>query len=158
MVLISIIEKEITMTDFEYILKQGKRFHYKGCNDGDIKQCVDRLSGLSRQELIVLYSSRWFAWIKPIRDEIFKLLYMDKKEMREEPVKELTTDQLISDYEERKRGNVTILRQELRHRFLESIDDDRNKIAAAFNRATKGDRRWVDLQIRKEQRFEKLPF
>lgn len=146
------------MTDFEYILKQGKRFHYKGCNDGDIKQCVDRLSGLSRQELIVLYSSRWFAWIKPIRDEIFKLLYMDKKEMREEPVKELTTDQLISDYEERKRGNVTILRQELRHRFLESIDDDRNKIAAAFNRATKGDRRWVDLQIRKEQRFEKLPF
>lgn len=146
------------MTDFEYILKQGKRFHYKGCNDGDIKQCVDRLSGLSRQELIVLYSSRWFAWIKPIRDEIFKLLYMDKKEMCEERVKELTTDQLISDFEERKRGNVTILRQELRHRFLESIDDDRNKIAAAFNRATKGDRRWVDLQIRKEQRFEKLPF
>lgn len=146
------------MTDFEYILKQGKRFHYKGCNDGDIKQCVDRLSGLSRQELIVLYSSRWFAWIKPIRDEIFKLLYMDKKEMCEKRVKELTTDQLISDYEERKRGNVTILRQELRHRFLESIDDDRNKIAAAFNRATKGDRRWVDLQIRKEQRFEKLPF
>jgi hypothetical protein len=146
------------MTDFEYILKQGKRFQYKGCSDDDIKQCVDRLGGLSRQELIVLYSSRWFAWIKPIRDEIFRLLYMDKKEMREERVKELTTNQLISDFEERKRGNVTILRQELRQRFLESIDDDRNKIAAAFNRATKGDRRWVDLQIRKEQRFEKLPF
>lgn len=146
------------MTDFEYILKKGRRFHYKGCNDGDIKQCVDRLSGLSRQELIVLYSSRWFAWIKPIRDEIFKLLYMDKKEMCEERVKELTTDQLISDYEERKRGNVTILRQELRQRFLESFDDDRNKIAAAFNRATKGDRMWVELQIRREQSLGKLPF
>ncbi len=146
------------MTDFEYILKQGKRFHYKGCNDGDIKQCVDRLSGLSRQELIVLYSSRWFAWIKPIRDEIFKLLYMDKKEMCEKRVKELTTDQLISDYEERKRGNVTILRQELRQRFLESIDDDRSKIAAAFNRATKGDRMWVELQIRKVQSLGRIPF
>ena len=146
------------MTDFEYILKQGKRFHYKGCNDGDIKQCVDRLGGLSRQELIVLYSSRWFAWIKPIRDEIFKLLYMDKKEMREERVKELTTNQLISDFEERKRGNVTILRQELRHRFLESIDDDRNIIAAAFNHATKGDRMWVELQIRREQSLGKIPF
>lgn len=158
MVLISIIEKEITMTDFEYILKQGRRFHYKGCNDGDIKQCVDRLSGLSRQELIVLYSSRWFAWIKPIRDEIFRLLYMDKKEMREERVKELTTNQLISDFEERKRGNVTILRQELRQRFLESIDDDRSKIAAAFNHATKGDRIWVELQIRREQSLGKIPF
>lgn len=146
------------MTDFEYILKQGRRFHYKGCNDGDIKQCVDRLSGLSRQELIVLYSSRWFAWIKPIRDEIFRLLYMDKKEMREERVKELTTNQLISDFEERKRGNVTILRQELRQRFLESIDDDRSKIAAAFNHATKGDRIWVELQIRREQSLGKIPF
>lgn len=146
------------MTDFEYILKQGRRFHYKGCNDGDIKQCVDRLSGLSRQELIVLYSSRWFAWIKPIRDKIFKLLYMDKKEMREERVKELTTNQLISDFEERKRGNVTILRQELRQRFLESIDDDRNKIAAAFNRSTKGDRMWVEVQSRREQSLGKIPF
>ncbi len=116
------------------------------------------LGGLSRQELIVLYSSRWFAWIKPIRDEIFKLLYMDKKEMCEERVKELTTDQLISDFEERKRGNVTILRQELRHRFLESIDDDSNKIATAFNRATKGDRMWVELQIRKEQSLGRIPF
>ena len=146
------------MTDFEYILKQGKRFHYNGCNEDDIKQCVDRLGGLSRQELIVLYSSRWFARIKPIRDEIFKLLYMDKKEMREERVKELTTNQLISDFEERKRGNVTILRQELRHRFLESIDDDGNKIAAAFNHATKGDRMWVELQIRREQSLGKIPF
>lgn len=146
------------MTDFEYILKQGKRFQYKGCSEDDIKQCVDRLGGLSRQEMIVLYSSRWFAWIKPIRDEIFKLLYMDKKEMRDERVKELTTNQLISDFEERKRGNVTILRQELRQRFLESIDDDRNKIAAAFNHATKGDRMWVELQIRREQSLGKIPF
>ena len=146
------------MTDFEYILKQGKRFQYKGCSEDDIKQCVDRLGGLSRQEMIVLYSSRWFAWIKPIRDEIFKLLYMDKKEMRDERVKELTTDQFISDFEERKRGNVTILRQELRQRFLEGIDDDRNKIATAFNRATKGDRMWVELQIRKEQSLGRIPF
>ena len=96
--------------------------------------------------------------VKPIREEIFKILYMDRIGKRDERVKDLSTNQLINEFEERKGGNIAILRQELRHRFIECLGDDRIKITAAFNRATKGDRMWVDLQIRKEQRLGKIPF
>ena len=158
MVQVGIIVKEITMTDFEYILKQAKLFHYKGWDEEEMRKCVDMLVGLSRQELIVLYTSRWLTGVKPIREEIFKILYMDRIGMRDERVKDLSTNQLINEFEERKGGNIAILRQELRHRFIECLDDDRIKITAAFNRATKGDRMWVELQNRKEQRLGKIPF
>ena len=139
------------MTDFEYILKQAKLFYYRGWDEGELRKCVDMLVGLSRQELIVLYTSRWLAGVKPIREEIFKILYMDRIGMRDERVKDY-------EFEERKGGNIAILRQELRYRFIECLGDDRIKITAAFNRATKGDRMWVELQIRREQSLGKIPF
>ena len=155
---IEIRKKLSDMTDCEYILKQAKLFHYKGWDEGELRKCVDMLVGLSRQELIVLYTSRWLAGVKPIREEIFKILYMDRIGKRDERVKDLSTNQLINEFEERKGGNIAILRQELRHRFIECLGDDRIKITAAFNRATKGDRMWVELQNRKEQRLGKIPF
>ena len=144
--------------DCEDILNEAKLFHYKGWDEEEMRKCVDMLVGLSRQELIALYSSRWLTGVKTIREEIFKILYMDRIGMRDERVKELSTNQLINEFEERKSGNIAILRQELRHRFIECLGDDRIKITAAFNRATKGDRMWVELQIRKEQSLGKIPF
>jgi len=146
------------MTNCEYILKQAKLFHYKGWEEGELRKCVDMLVGLSRQELIALYTSRWLVGVKTLRDEIFKILYMDRIGIREERLKEMSTNELINEFEERQSGNITLIRQELRHRYKEDLGDDRVKIAAAFNRATKGDRMWVELQIRKEQSLGKIPF
>jgi len=146
------------MTNCEYILKQAKLFHYKGWEEGELRKCVDILVGLSRQELIALYTSRWLVGVKTLRDEIFKILYMDRIGIREERLKEMSTNELINEFEERQSGNITLIRQELRHRYKEDLGDDRVKIAAAFNRATKGDRMWVELQIRKEQSLGKIPF
>ena len=146
------------MTNCEYILKQAKLFHYKGWEEGELRKCVDMLVGLSRQELIALYTSRWLVRVKTLRDEIFKILYMDRIGIREERLKEMSTNELINEFEERQSGNITLIRQELRHRYKEDLGDDRVKIAAAFNRATKGDRMWVELQIRKEQSLGKIPF
>ena len=146
------------MTDCEYIMKQAKLFHYKGWEEGELRKCVDILVGLSRQELIALYTSRWLVGVKTLRDEIFKILYMDRIGIREERLKEMSTNELINEFEERQSGNITLIRQELRHRYKEDLGDDRVKIAAAFNRATKGDRMWVELQIRKEQSLGKIPF
>lgn len=146
------------MTNCEYILKQAKLFHYKGWEEGELRKCVDMLVGLSRQELIALYTSRWLVGVKTLRDEIFKILYMDRIGLRDERLKELSTNELINEFEERRSGNITLIRQELRHRYKEDLGDDRVKIAAAFNRATKGDRMWVELQIRKEQSLGKIPF
>ena len=146
------------MKDYEYIMKQAKLFHYKGWEEGELRKCVDMLVGLSRQELIALYTSRWLVGVKTLRDEIFKILYMDRIGIREERLKEMSTNELINEFEERQSGNITLIRQELRHRYKEDLGDDRVKIAAAFNRATKGDRMWVELQIRKEQSLGKIPF
>ena len=146
------------MTNCEYILKQAKLFHYKGWEEGELRKCVDILVGLSRQELIALYTSRWIVGVKTLRDEIFKILYMDRIGIREERLKEMSTNELINEFEERQSGNITLIRQELRHRYKEDLGDDRVKITAAFNRATKGDRMWVELQIRKEQSLGKIPF
>ena len=146
------------MTDCEYILKQAKLFHYKGWEEGELRKCVDMLVGLSRQELIALYTSRWLVGVKTLRDEIFKILNMDRIGIREELLKEMSTNELINEFEERQSGNITLIRQELRHRYKEDLGDDRVKITAAFNRATKGDRIWVELQIRKEQSLGKIPF
>lgn len=146
------------MTNCEYILKQAKLFHYKGWEEGELRKCVDILVGLSRQELIALYTSRWLVGVKTLRDEIFKILYLDRIGIREERLKEMSTNELINEFEERQSGNITLIRQELRHRYKEDLGDDRVKITAAFNRATKGDRMWVELQIRKEQSLGKIPF
>ena len=146
------------MTNCEYILKQAKLFHYKGWEEGELRKCVDILVGLSRQELIALYTSRWLVGVKTLRDEIFKILYLDRIGIREERLKEMSTNELINKFEERQSGNITLIRQELRHRYKEDLGDDRVKITAAFNRATKGDRMWVELQIRKEQSLGKIPF
>lgn len=146
------------MTNCEYILKQAKLFHYKGWEEGELRKCVDILVGLSRQELIALYTSRWLVGVKTLRDEIFKILYMDRIGIREERLKEMSTNELINEFEERQSGNITLIRQELRHRYKEDLGDDRVKITAAFNRATKGDWMWVELQIRKEQSLGKIPF
>lgn len=146
------------MTNCEYILKQAKLFHYKGWEEGELRKCVDILAGLSRQELIALYTSRWLVGVKTLRDEIFKILYMDRIGIREERLKEMSTNELINEFEERQSGNITLIRQELRHRYKEDLGDDRVKITAAFNRATKGDRMWVELQIRKEHSLGKIFF
>ena len=146
------------MTDYEYIFKQAKLCHYKGWDDKELRKCVDMLPNLSREELLALYTSRWIKDIKTLKQEIFKIMYMDRFGEREERFKEMSTNELINEFEERKGGNIAILRQELRHRFIECLGDDRIKITAAFNRATKGDRMWVELQNRKEQRLGKIPF
>ena len=146
------------MTNCEYILKQTKLFHYKGWEESELRKCVDMLVGLSRQESIALYTSRWLVGVKTLRDEIFKNLYMDRIGMRDERLRELSTNELINEFEERRSGNITLIRQELRHRYKEDLGDDRIKITAAFNRATKGDQMWVELQIRKEHSLGKIFF
>ena len=97
------------MTNFEYILKQAKLFHYKGWEEGELRKCVDILVGLSRQELIALYTSRWLVGVKTLRDEIFKILYMDRIGIREERLKEMSTNELINEFEERQSGNITLI-------------------------------------------------
>ena len=74
----------VTMTDYEYILKQVKLFHYKGWEAGELRKCVDMLPNLSRQELVSLYRSRWTARDKAFREAVFNVRFEGQAGIREE--------------------------------------------------------------------------
>lgn len=138
------------MTDYEYIFKKTKLCHYKGWDDTELRKCVDMLPNLSREELMALYTSRWIKDCKTLKQEIFKIMYLDRLGEREERFKEMSTNELINEFEERSSGNVSLIRQELKHRYKDGFDEDRIKIAAAFSNSTKGDQNWIELQKRRE--------
>lgn len=49
------------MTDYKYIIKQARKFHYSKWTDEELRKCVDMLIGLERQELVSLYMSKWVS-------------------------------------------------------------------------------------------------
>ena len=65
------------MTDYEYILQDAKLFHYKGWEAGELRKCVDMLPNLTHEELMGVYTNRWVTDSK-LKEEIFKILYMDR--------------------------------------------------------------------------------
>ena len=137
------------MTELEYILTQVKFFHYKGWETGELRKCVDMLPKLSREELLALYRSRWISEGDPIKENIFNILFKDKVGKREQRIKTEDTDALILEFKDKKGGNVSLARKELRDRY--KAGKDKQKISAAFNSSTKSDQQWLKWQIRKEQ-------
>ena len=89
-----------------------------------------------------------------LKETAFKVLFADKVGKREERIRNLTTDALIEEFQDKKSGNVALIRKEMRERFKENRQYDRSKIADAFKNSTKGDQQWVVSQVRKE-RYEK---
>lgn len=136
------------MTEYEYILKQAKLFHYKGWESGELRKCVDMLPSLSREELLALYRSRWISEGDPVKENIFNILFKDKVGKREERIKTEDTDALILEFKDKKGGSVALARKELRDRY--KAGKDKQKISAAFNSSTKSDQQWVKWQVRKE--------
>jgi lysine/ornithine N-monooxygenase len=147
------------MTDYEYIFKQAKLSHYKGWGDTELRKCVDMLPNLSQEELKALFTCKWIKGAKTLKHEIFKILYMDRLGEREERFKEMSTNELINEFEDRSSGNISLIRQELRHRYKVDFGDDRIKIAAVFRNSTKGDQQWLELQMRRgSYGSHELPF
>ena len=139
------------MTDYEYIIKQARKFHYSKWTDEELRKCIDMLVGLDRQELVSLYMSRWIAEEKILKEEIFKILYADKLGKREERIKEMELKELIEEFQDKKSGNVSLIRNELKHRYKEGLDEEKIIIANAFKESrSKGDQQWIELQLRRE--------
>lgn len=149
--IISMIDKNEDMTDFEYIIKLARKFHYTKWSDEELRKCVDTLVGLERQELVSLYMSKWIAGEKALKDEIFKILYADRLGKREERIKGMEINDLIEEFQDKKSGNVSLIRNELKCRYKEGFDEEKIKIAKVFKESpSKGDQQWIELQMRKE--------
>ena len=66
------------MTDYEYIVQQVKRAHYSGWDDEELRKCVDMLPGLTREQQLSIYRSKWVAHEKALKDAIFNLLFKER--------------------------------------------------------------------------------
>ena len=143
------------MTDYEYIYQQAKRAHYKGWGDDELRKCVEMLIGLTHEQLFTLYCSKWLNGDKVLREEVFKHMYMDKIGKREERIKNLPIDELLEEFKDKKSGNISLIRNEMKYRYKENIGDDRIKIATAFKNSSTGDQNWIEHQERKELYGEK---
>ena len=100
------------MTDYEYILVQAKKFHYAGWNDEELRKCVELLPNLTREQQVALYRSKWVD--ENLRKTVFKVLFADKVGKREERIKTEDTAKLILEFQDKKGGNVSLARKELR--------------------------------------------
>ena len=138
------------MTDYEYILQQAKKFHFTGWNDEELRKCVDMLVGLTHEQLFSLYTSRWLKGDKVMREEVFKCIFINSIGKREERIKNLSTDDLLEEFKDKKSGNISLIRNEMKFRYKENVGDDRIKITIAFKESSVGDQSWIEHQERKE--------
>ena len=138
------------MEKLTYIISQAKRFHFSKWDEAELSKCIEMLSSLNRNELLSLYQSRWILGEGKLRTEIFKLLFSDKIGKREDRIRQLDTDKLIEELLDKKGGNVSLARSELKHRYKENQKDDRSKIKIAFAQSSKNDLRWIETQMRRE--------
>ena len=132
------------MSDYEYILKQARKFHYSKWDDAELRKCVDMLPNLSREELTALTMNKWTREAKILRESIFNILFKEQIGKREERIKNLETDALIAEFQDRKSGNVSLCRVELRERYLAGRDIQ--EIAEAFNSSGEKDQTWLKKQ------------
>ncbi len=139
------------MTDYEYIMAQCRKYHFTKWNEDVLRECQSIMPNLTRAELVSVYRSRLLDNKHPLKETAFKVLFADKVGKREERIKALDTDALIAEFQDKKSGNVALIRKEMRDRYKENKGYDRSKIAAAFNSSTKSDQQWVTSQIRKER-------
>lgn len=132
------------MTDYEYIIKELKKCHFTGWNDKVMRDCIDRLPNLSRQELTALSLSKWVKDYAAFKEAIFNILFADKIGLREQRIKDLDTEALVEEFKDKKSGNVSLIRKEMQNRFKEGRDCE--IIAEAFNASSEKDQAWVKKQ------------
>ena len=139
------------MKDFEYILQQAKKAHNSGWNDVELRKCMDMLLGIPRQELVLLYSSRWLSNDKPLKDSIFHLLFDARIEERDKKIKAMNVDELIENLkDENGYGKFIVL--EMKERFDTLEDADKMKILNSLLTTTKANISWAEAKLKKMDR------
>ena len=141
------------MTDYEYILQQVKRFHFSGWNDEELRKCVDMFPGLTREQQLSLYLSKWIEHEKTLKDALFHLLFNTRIEERNNKIKAMSVGELIENLkDENGYGKFIVL--EMKERY-DSLDDvDKVKILDTLSGTTKANQRWAEGK-RKKMNSEK---
>ena len=141
------------MSDFEYIIQQVKKFHYSGWNDEELRKCVDMLPGLTREQQVSLFRSKWVEHEKTLKEAIFNLLFNDRIEERDRKIKAMNVDELIDNlHDENGYGKFIVLEMKERYDSLE--DEDKVKILDTLSETTKANQKWAEGK-RKQMKSDK---
>lgn len=132
------------MSDYEYIIKQARKFHYSKWTDEELRKCVDMLPNLSREELTALTMNKWTREAKILRENIFNIMFADKIGIREQRIMDMDTAELVEEFNDKKSGNVSLIRKEMQNRYKEGRDCE--IIAEAFNASNEKDQTWIKKQ------------
>ena len=136
------------MTDYEYIFQQVKKFHFSGWNDEELRKCVNMLPGLTREQQIALFRSKWVEHEKTLKEAIFNQLFKERIGEKDRKIKAMSVDELIENlHDENGYGKFIVL--EMKERF-ESLDDkDKMKIVNTLSATTKANQRWAEGKKKK---------
>ena len=136
------------MTDYEYIIQQVKRFHFTGWDDEELRKCVNMLPGLTREQQIALFRSKWVEHEKTLKEAIFNMLFKERIGERDRKIKAMSVDELIENlHDENGYGKFIVI--EMKERF-DSLDDaDKMKIIDTLSATTKANQRWAEGKKKK---------
>lgn len=143
------------MTNYEFILSECKQAHYGKWEPNAVSACVDRLRGMTREELLRLFTSRWLDQKCEVRKVIFGLLFKEQLERRETLIRDATIDELGTMLTEKGGNYVKMARQELKERYKSVEHDAQMCIIRFFLKGnTKQDRKWGEVR----EKWQKLGF
>lgn len=109
------------MTNYEYILSECKRAHYGKWESKAVEACIDKLKGLTREELVRLFTSRWQNQECEVHEAIFRLLFKEELEQRVVLIRDATIDELGEMLMEKDGNYVKLARKELKVWYQMSI-------------------------------------
>ncbi len=136
------------MTDYEYIIQQVKKFHYSGWDDEGLRKCVDMLPGLTREQQVSLFRSKWVEHEKTLKEAIFNLLFKERIEERDRKIKAMNVNELIENLQD-ENGYGKFIVFEMKERYDSLDDNDKMKIVDTLSITTKANQRWAEGKKKK---------
>ncbi len=141
------------MTNYEYILSECKKAHYGVWSEKAVDECIQRLRGLTRDELLRLLTSRWLSSKDEVRKAVTRTLFHEQLERREAKIREATVDELGLMLTEPNGNYVKLARVELKKRYQVADKDTQMVIIGYFMHASaKQDRKWGEVREKWQKR------
>ena len=141
------------MTNYEYILEECKKAHFQLWTPAAVEACVEKLKGLTRDELLRLFTSRWLDKKDEVRQVILKLLFKEDLERREALICDASIEELGEMLIDKNGEYVKLARLELKERYKSAAKDTQMLIIRYFLRGnTKSDVKWGEVREKWQKR------
>ena len=111
------------------------------------------LPGLTREQQVSLYRSKWIEHEKTLKETIFNLLFKERIEERDLKIKAMNVDELIENLQD-ENGYGKFIVLEMKERYDSLEDADKVKILDTLSKTTKGNLKWTESK-RKQFKIEK---